>query len=66
MTGAAVGIGVVVGTARWLAGGSLGGDGAEGVAITLYFLLGGILFSVLGRPCRRDRDGYAVEPVNER
>jgi hypothetical protein len=46
--GAALLIGVAVGAGRWLADGSLGGDGAEGVAITLYFLLGGILFSVLG------------------
>jgi hypothetical protein len=46
--GAALLIGVATGAGRWLADGSLGGDGAEGVAITLYFLLGGILFSLLG------------------
>jgi hypothetical protein len=46
--GAALLIGVATGTGRWLADGGLGGDGAEGVAITLYFLLGAILFSVLG------------------
>jgi hypothetical protein len=52
--------GVAVGTGRWLADGGLGGDGAAGVAITLYFLLGGLLFAWLGwaqdgssgqRPC---------------
>jgi hypothetical protein len=45
--GAALLLGVAIGTGRWLAHWSLGGDGAAGVAITLYFLLGGILFSVL-------------------
>jgi hypothetical protein len=46
--GAALLLGVVVGTGRWLADWSLNGDGAEGVAITLYFLIGGLLFSALG------------------
>jgi hypothetical protein len=40
-------LGVAIGVGRWLSQWSLGGDGAAGVAITLYFLLGGILFSVL-------------------
>jgi hypothetical protein len=51
--GAALLIGAAVGTGRWVADGSLNGDGAEGVAITLYFLLGGLLFSLLGWRCRR-------------
>jgi hypothetical protein len=46
--GAALLLGVVVGTGRWLADWSLDGDGATGIAITLYFLLGGLLFSTLG------------------
>jgi hypothetical protein len=41
-------VGVGVGCARWLADGSLNGDGAAGVATTLYFLLGGALFALLG------------------
>jgi len=41
-------LGVVVGSASWLEQGSLEGDGANGIAITLYFLLGGVLFSRLG------------------
>jgi hypothetical protein len=40
--------GVVLGVGRWLADGSLDGDGASGVITTAYFLLGGALFSVLG------------------
>jgi hypothetical protein len=40
--------GVVVGVGRWLAAGSLQGDGPEGVVITAYFLLGALLFSALG------------------
>ncbi|WP_272476668.1 hypothetical protein [Baekduia alba] len=39
---------VTLGTARWLAMWSLDGDGATGIVITLYFLLGGLLFSTLG------------------
>jgi hypothetical protein len=46
--GLALLLGVAVGTGRWLAGGSLDGDGAAGVTTTLYFLLGGVLFSALG------------------
>jgi hypothetical protein len=41
-------LGVAVGVGRWIADGSLGGDGADGVVITGYFLLGGLLFSALG------------------
>ena len=44
---AALLLGVVFGTARWIADGSLGGDGAEGVVITAYFLLGGVLYARL-------------------
>lgn len=33
----------------WVADGGVGDDGAAAVAITLYFLLGGALFSALGR-----------------
>jgi hypothetical protein len=39
---------VVFGTGSWLLDGSLNGDGAAGVVGTLYFLLGGVLFSTLG------------------
>ena len=46
--GAALLLGGVFGAGRWLADWSLDGDGATGVAITLYFLLGGLLFSALG------------------
>jgi hypothetical protein len=46
--GAALLAGVVFGTGRWLADGSLDGDGAAGVITTAYFLLGGVLFSFIG------------------
>jgi len=46
--GAALLLGVVFGAGRWLADWSLHGDGATGIVITLYFLLGGLLFSALG------------------
>lgn len=46
--GAALLLGVVFGAGRWLADWSLDGDGAAGVVITLYFLLGGFLFSAIG------------------
>jgi hypothetical protein len=46
--GAALLAGVVIGVARWLADGSLDGDGAFGVITTVYFLAGGVLFSVVG------------------
>jgi hypothetical protein len=52
-------LGVVVGALRWLEDGGLGGDGVAGVAITLYFLLGGLLFARLGwalTPPRRASD----------
>ena len=48
--GAALLLGVVVGTGRWVIDGSLNGDGASGVATTLYFLLGGVLFLRLALP----------------
>jgi hypothetical protein len=48
-------LGVVVGVGRWIADGSLGDDGTDGVVITGYFLLGALLFSALGRPARRVR-----------
>jgi hypothetical protein len=41
-------LGVTVGVGRWIADGSIGDDGADGVVITSYFLLGGLLFSALG------------------
>jgi hypothetical protein len=53
--GAALLLGVAFGTARWLADWSLHGDGAPGVAITVYFLLGGLLFSTLGWRRRTSR-----------
>jgi hypothetical protein len=43
-------LGVALGVGRWLADGGLQGDGAAGVVITTYFLIGGLLFSMLGRP----------------
>jgi UDP-N-acetylmuramyl pentapeptide phosphotransferase/UDP-N-acetylglucosamine-1-phosphate transferase len=46
--GVALLLGVLVGTLRWIDGGDLAADGASGLAITLYFLLGGFLFSGLG------------------
>ena len=53
---AALLLGVVFGTARWIADGSLGDDGAAGVVITAYFLLGGVLYARLGRPYRPVRE----------
>jgi hypothetical protein len=41
-------LGVAVGVGSWIAAGSLGDDGANGVVITAYFLLGALLFSALG------------------
>ena len=62
--GAALLVGVAAGTMRWLADGSLGDDGAGGVVITLYFLLGGVLFTVLGwRPANVQRTGGIRLPV---
>jgi hypothetical protein len=54
--GAALLVGVAVGTGRWLADGGVDSDGAAGLLITLYFLIGGVLFSALGRrPLRLPR-----------
>ena len=50
--GAALLLGVAVGTARWIADAGLGGDGAAGVVTTLYFLVGGALFLTLSRTAR--------------
>jgi hypothetical protein len=46
--GATLLLGVAFGTGSWLVDGSLNGDGAAGIVTTLYFLLGGVLFSALG------------------
>jgi hypothetical protein len=46
--GVALLLGVTFGVGRWIAAGSLGDDGVEGVVITAYFLVGGLLFSALG------------------
>lgn len=46
--GIALLLGVAVGTGRWLADWSLHGNVVPSIAITLYFLLGGVLFSTLG------------------
>lgn len=50
--GVALLLGVVVGVGRWITKSSLEGDGAIGIVITAYFLLGGLLFSTLGWPTR--------------
>jgi len=46
--GVALLLGVAVGVGKWIAAASIGNDGASGVVITAYFLLGGLLFSTLG------------------
>lgn len=46
--GTLLSLGVAVGVGGWIAAGSIGDDGADGVVITAYFLLGGLLFSALG------------------
>jgi hypothetical protein len=46
--GTALLLGVLIGIGRWVADGGVGTDGADGVLITAYFLLGGVLFSTLG------------------
>lgn len=46
--GVALIVGVATGVARWLTEGGVEEDGVAGVAVTLYFLLGGVLFSALG------------------
>lgn len=47
--GAALLLGVAIGVGRWIGDGGVGDDGVSGVVITAYFLLGGVLFSALGR-----------------
>jgi hypothetical protein len=46
--GTLLALGVAAGVGRWIADGSLGDDGADGVVITAYFLVGGALFLALG------------------
>ena len=46
--GAVLVLGVLGGVGRWLGDGGIGNDGVDGVVITAYFLLGGVLFSTLG------------------
>lgn len=46
--GAVLLLGVLGGVGRWLGDGGIGDDGVSGVVITAYFLLGGMLFSMLG------------------
>jgi hypothetical protein len=46
--GTLLSLGVAAGVGRWIAEGSIGDDGANGVVITAYFLLGALLFSALG------------------
>ena len=53
---AALLLGVVVGIGRWIAEGSLGGDGAGGIVITAYFLLGGVLYAQLARAPHHSRE----------
>jgi hypothetical protein len=48
-------LGVAFGAGKWLSSWSLQGDGAEGIVITAYFLVGGILFALLGWGERRLR-----------
>jgi hypothetical protein len=45
VAGVVLPVGVAAGAGRWLAHVGLGGDGAAGIAITAYFLLGGIISS---------------------
>jgi len=46
--GVALLLGVGVGVSQWTTKSSLEGDGVAGIVITAYFLLGGLLFSMLG------------------
>lgn len=46
--GAALLVGVLVGSGRWVMDGSLNGDGVAGIVTTAYFCAGGVLFSMLG------------------
>jgi hypothetical protein len=57
--GAVLLLGVVGGAGRWLADWSLHGDGVQGIVITLYFLIGGLLFSALGWRGRASRLPHA-------
>ncbi|HET8750936.1 MAG TPA: hypothetical protein VFM43_00245 [Gaiellaceae bacterium] len=56
--GAALLLGVAIGVGGWIAAASLGDDGASGVVITAYFLVGGLLYSALGW---RDASSGTVE-----
>jgi hypothetical protein len=56
-------LGVAFGTARWIADGSLHGDGAAGVATTVYFLIGGVLFLMLGGVRTPGRRGGGTVPA---
>jgi hypothetical protein len=59
-------LGVAVGVGRWIAEGSIGDDGPDGVVITAYFLLGGVLFSALGwRGSVSPRIGDASSTLHE-
>ena len=64
--GGALLMGVVIGVSRWLVDGGLDGDGAAGVITTVYFLLGGVLFSLLGwareAPVPRSQPGNTRKP----
>ena len=53
---AALLLGVVVGIGRWIADGSLDGDGATGIVITAYFLIGGVLYAQLSRAPHHSRE----------
>lgn len=46
--GVALLTGVTFGVGKWVVTASIGDDGAAGVVITLYFLIGGLLFCTLG------------------
>jgi hypothetical protein len=59
--GAALLVGVVIGAGRWLVDGTIEADGAAGVVTTLYFLLGGLLFSTLGRRRSAPASGPALQ-----
>jgi hypothetical protein len=49
VAGAALLLGVLGGSLRWITGDSLD---TSGIVITLYFLIGGVLYSMLGRADR--------------
>ncbi len=50
--GAVLLLGVLFGTGSWVADGGIGDDGAAGVVVTAWFLVGGVPFTLLGRPGR--------------